>query len=88
MATERVNNAVKLARASNPGKEIADPTEADIKAEYIKMAGLIINDDTVGELTERAKHNSFVASTPAVEKMTERAKEAKESEKKHTKKSE
>ena len=91
MAIERVNKNVILARATNPGKEIADPTEEDIKAEYVKMAGLVINDETVEELKDRSKHNSFVASTGAAEKMATRAAEAKEhektAEKKHTKES-
>lgn len=71
MALAKCVKRVVDLRAVNPGKEIPDVTEEDVKAEYVAMAGLLLNEEAVGELEERAKHNDFVNKSGAVKKLKE-----------------
>ena len=66
IAITRANNTVALARAANPGKEIPDASEEDVKNEYVKLAGLLYTDEAADKLDEQArdagKGASFVAA--------------------------
>lgn len=68
--------------AANPGKEFPEFTEEDIKNEYIALAGKLVSQETVNELVERSKYNTFVANSGASAKMQEKVDSIKKSKKK------
>jgi len=62
--------------------------EDEIKAEYIKMAGLVITPEVVAEVKDRSRFNSFVKSSGQAEKLETKLEEVKKVEAKKTKKTE
>lgn len=88
IAITRANDKVTLARATNPGKEIPDASEEDVKAEYIKLAGLLYNDEAVAKLEEQVS-NTDRSARPFVQKGLENFKaKVAETKAKKTKKAE
>lgn len=71
MAHERVQKRIANERLVKPNVEIPDATEEDVKAEYVKMGGLLAATEAVEEMEERAKHNDFVKKSGAATKLKE-----------------